>query len=302
VNNDLCAGRVVIVTGAGRGIGAAHALEFARHGARVVVNDLGCAPDGTGRDPAPAAANAEQIRAAGGEAIANDDDVADDAGAHRLIGAALDAFGRVDTLVNNAGGLRDRMFVNMSTHEWDDVLRMNLRGHFCPARHAAAYWRDRAKTGERVDARIVNTSSGAGLMGSVGQANYGAAKAAIAALTLIQAAELARYGVTVNAIAPSARTRLTESVFPDLMATVDGGFDAMAPDNIAPLVVWLGSGESGCVTGRVFEVAGGSISVSEGWQHGPAISRCARWDPREVGAAVGELLAKARTPAPVYGA
>jgi NAD(P)-dependent dehydrogenase (short-subunit alcohol dehydrogenase family) len=219
-----------------------------------------------------------------------------------LIGAALDAFGRVDTLVNNAGGLRDRMFVNMSTQEWDDVLRMNLRGHFCPARHAAAYWRDRAKAGERVDARIVNTSSGAGLMGSVGQANYGAAKAAIAALTLIQAAELARYGVTVNAIAPSARTRLTESVFPDLMATVDGGFDAMAPDNIAPLVVWLGSGESGGVTGRVFEVAGGSISVSEGWQHGPAISRCARWDPREVGAAVGELLAKARTPAPVYGA
>jgi NAD(P)-dependent dehydrogenase (short-subunit alcohol dehydrogenase family) len=302
VDNDLCAGRVVIVTGAGRGIGAAHALEFARHGARVVVNDLGCAPDGTGRDPAPAAAIAEQIRAAGGEAIANDDDVADDAEARRLIGAALDAFGRVDTLVNNAGGLRDRMFVNMSTQEWDDVLRMNLRGHFCPARHAAAYWRDRAKAGERVDARIVNTSSGAGLMGSVGQANYGAAKAAIAALTLIQAAELARYGVTVNAIAPSARTRLTESVFPDLMATVDGGFDAMAPDNIAPLVVWLGSGESGGVTGRVFEVAGGSISVSEGWQHGPAISRCARWDPREVGAAVGELLAKARTPAPVYGA
>jgi NAD(P)-dependent dehydrogenase (short-subunit alcohol dehydrogenase family) len=302
VDNDLCAGRVVIVTGAGRGIGAAHALEFARHGARVVVNDLGCAPDGTGRDPAPAAAIAEQIRAAGGEAIANDDDVADDAGARRLIGAALDAFGRVDTLVNNAGGLRDRMFVNMSTQEWDDVLRMNLRGHFCPARHAAAYWRDRAKAGERVDARIVNTSSGAGLMGSVGQANYGAAKAAIAALTLIQAAELARYGVTVNAIAPSARTRLTESVFPDLMATVDGGFDAMAPDNIAPLVVWLGSGESGGVTGRVFEVAGGSISVSEGWQHGTAIDRCARWDPREVGAAVGELLAKARTPAPVYGA
>jgi NAD(P)-dependent dehydrogenase (short-subunit alcohol dehydrogenase family) len=298
----ICAGRVVIVSGAGRGIGAAHALEFAREGARVVVNDIGGALDGSGTDVTPAQEIVDRIRAAGAEAVASYDDVTDWDAAAQLVRTAIDTFGGLDTVVNNAGAVRDRMFVNMSADEWDTAIRINLRGHFCPARHAAAYWRDEAKAGHRVDARIVNTSSGAGLMGSVGQANYGAAKAAIAALTLMQAAELARYGVTANAIAPSARTRMTEAVFAEMMAQVDSGFDAMAPENIAPLVVWLGSNESADVSGRVFEVEGGKISVADGWQHGTAIDRGRRWEPAEVGPAVRDLLAKAPPPAPVYGA
>jgi NAD(P)-dependent dehydrogenase (short-subunit alcohol dehydrogenase family) len=298
----ICAGRVVIVTGAGRGIGAEHALEFARQGARVVVNDIGSALDGSGHAATPAQEIVERIVAAGGEAVASYDDVTDWDAAARLVRTAIDAFGRLDTLVNNAGAVRDRMFVNMSAEEWDAAIRINLRGHFCPARHAAAYWRDRAKAGSPTDARIVNTSSGAGLMGSTGQANYAAAKAGIAALTLVQAAELARYGVTANAIAPSARTRMTETVFAETMAPVDAGFDAMAAENIAPLVVWLGSNQSADVTGRVFEVEGGKISVADGWQHGIAIDRGQRWDPAEVGAALRELLEDAPTPAPVYGA
>jgi NAD(P)-dependent dehydrogenase (short-subunit alcohol dehydrogenase family) len=297
----ICEGRVVIVTGAGRGIGAEHALEFARQGARVVVNDIGGALDGSGSDATPAQEVVDRIRSAGGEAVASYDDVTDWDGAERLVRTAVDAFGGLHTLVNNAGAVRDRMFVNMSADEWDAAIRINLRGHFCPARHAAAYWRDQAKAGERVDARIVNTSSGAGLMGSVGQANYGAAKAAIAALTLIQAAELARYGVTANAIAPSARTRMTEAVFADMMARVEDGFDAMAPENIAPLVVWLGSNDSADVSGRVFEVEGGKISVADGWQHGAPEDRGRRWDPSEVGPAVRDLLRRAPQPAPVYG-
>jgi NAD(P)-dependent dehydrogenase (short-subunit alcohol dehydrogenase family) len=298
----ICEGRVVIVTGAGRGIGAEHALEFARQGARVVVNDIGGALDGSGSDTTPAQEIVDRIRAAGGEAIASYDDVTDWAAAERLVHTAIETYGRLDTLVNNAGAVRDRMFVNMSPDEWDTAIRVNMRGHFCPTRHAAAYWRDAAKAGDPVDARIVNTSSGAGLMGSVGQANYGAAKAAIAALTLIEAAELARYGITANAIAPSARTRMTEAVFAQMMAKVDSGFDAMAPENIAPLVVWLGSNESADVTGRVFEVEGGKISVADGWQHGTPADRGRRWDPAEVGPAVRDLLKNAPPPAPVYGA
>jgi NAD(P)-dependent dehydrogenase (short-subunit alcohol dehydrogenase family) len=298
----ICEGRVVIVTGGGRGIGAEHALEFGRQGAKVVVNDIGSALDGSGRQATPAQEIVDRIVAAGGAAIASYDDVTDwDAAAH-LVKTALDTFGRLDTLVNNAGAVRDRMFVNMSADEWDTAIRVNLRGHFCPARHAAAYWRDQAKGGNAVDARIVNTSSGAGLMGSVGQANYGAAKAAIAALTLVQAAELARYGITANAIAPSARTRMTETVFAEMMAEVGSGFDAMAPENIAPLVVWLGSNESADVTGRVFEVEGGKISVADGWQHGVPADRGQRWAPAEVGPAVRDLLKNAPAPAPVYGA
>ncbi len=299
---DLCADRVVIVTGAGRGIGREHALEFARQGARVVVNDLGSEPDGSGSSEGPAGEVVDAIRAMGGEAVANGNDVSDWQGAADLVRTAVDSFGRLDTLVNNAGILRDRMIVSATEEEWDAVIRVTLKGHFAPMRHAAAYWREVAKTGETTDARIVNTSSGAGLMGSIGQGNYGAAKAGIAALTVIGAAELGRYGVTVNAIAPSARTRLTEGVFNDMMAEVTSGFDAMAPENISPLVVWLGSAESKDVTGRVFEVEGGKLSVCDGWQHGEVVDRGDRWDPAEVGPALRELLSRAPDPAPVYGA
>jgi NAD(P)-dependent dehydrogenase (short-subunit alcohol dehydrogenase family) len=298
----ICEGRVAVVTGAGRGIGRAHALELARQGARVVVNDLGAAPDGSGRSDGPAGEVVDAIRAAGGAAIANGDDVADWDGAGRLIAAAIDAWGRLDVLVNNAGFLRDRMFVSTSPDDWDAVIRVHLRGHFCPTRHAVEWWRGRAKRGEPVDARVINTSSGAGLRGSVGQSAYAAAKAGIAAVTLVQAAELARYGVTVNAIAPAARTRLTETVFADMMRRPETGFDAMAPENVAPLVVWLASAASRGVTGRVFELMGGKIAVADGWREGASIDRGARWEPADVGHAVATLLSRATPPEPVYGA
>jgi NAD(P)-dependent dehydrogenase (short-subunit alcohol dehydrogenase family) len=298
----ICEGRVVIVTGAGRGIGREHALEFARQGAKVVVNDLGVARDGTGPTSTPADEVVDEIRGIGAEAVANGDDIADWDGAQRLVRTAVDTFGRLDVLVNNAGFLRDRMLFSSSEEEWDAVIRVHLKGHFAPTRHASEYWRAQSKAGEPVDARIVNTSSGAGLMGSVGQGAYSAAKAGIAALTLVESAEFARYGVTANAIAPAARTRMTEEVFADRMAAPDGGFDANDPANISPLVVWLGSAQSRDVTGRVFEVEGGVLSVADGWQHGPRIDKGARWDPADVGPAVHELLAKAPPPAPVYGA
>lgn len=296
-------GRVVIVTGAGRGIGREHALEFARQGAKVVVNDLGVALDGAG-SPVSEVADAvvAEIRALGGAAIANADDIASWDGAAALVGTALEGFGRLDVLVNNAGFVRDRMLVSMAEQEWDDVVRVHLKGHFAPLRHAAAYWREESKAGRPVDARIINTSSGAGLLGSVGQGNYGAAKAGIAALTLIAAAELGRYGVTVNAIAPAARTRMTEEVFADTMAAPASGFDAMHPGNVSPLVVWLGSAESRHVTGRVFEVEGGVIGVATGWRHGPRADKGARWEVSEIGPAVDKLLAEAPEPEAVYGA
>lgn len=293
----------MIVTGAGRGIGREHALEFARQGAKVVVNDLGAEIDGSGGSTGPAGEVVDAIRAMGGEAVANGADVADWDQAEGLIATAVDAFGRLDVLVNNAGFLRDRMLANTSEQEWDAVMRVHLKGHFAPTRHAVAHWRDRSKAGDTVDARIINTSSGAGLMGSVGQGNYSAAKAGIAALTLVESAEFARYGVTANAIAPAARTRMTEEVFAQTMtAPGEGEFDAMAPENIAPFVVWLGSAESADVTGRVFEIEGGKLSVADGWQHGPEFDKGARWEPDEVGAVVRDLLREAPTPAPVYGA
>jgi NAD(P)-dependent dehydrogenase (short-subunit alcohol dehydrogenase family) len=299
----ICDGRVVIVTGAGRGIGRGHALEFGRQGAKVVVNDLGAELDGSGGSTGPAGEVVDAIRAAGGEAVANGDDVADWEGAQRLIRTAIDSFGRLDVLVNNAGFLRDRMIVSTSEEEWDAVIRVHLRGHFAPTRFAAAYWREQQKAGEPVDGRVINTSSGAGLMGSVGQGTYSAAKAGIAALTMVESAELGRYGVTANAIAPAARTRMTEAVFADTMAQPEGdAFDAMAPENVAPLVVWLGSAESKDVTGRVFEVEGGILSVADGWQHGNPVDKGARWDPAELGPVVRDLLEKAPAPAPVYGA
>jgi NAD(P)-dependent dehydrogenase (short-subunit alcohol dehydrogenase family) len=297
----ICEGRVVIVTGAGRGIGRGHALEFARQGAKVIVNDLGAELDGRGCSTGPAGEVVAAIRAAGGEAVANGDDVADWEGASRLVKAALDAFGRLDVVVNNAGFLRDRMFANTSEDEWDAVIRVHLKGHFCVARHAAAYWRDRSRAGEKLDVRIINTSSGAGLQGSVGQGAYSAAKAAIATLTLVQAAELRRYGVTANAVAPAARTRMTETAFAEMMAKPATGFDAMAPENVAPLVVWLGSAQARDVTGQVFEVAGGKICVADGWRRGPEVDKGARWEPDEVGQAVRELLARAVPPQKVYG-
>jgi NAD(P)-dependent dehydrogenase (short-subunit alcohol dehydrogenase family) len=244
-----------------------------------------------------------EIEAAGGRAVSNGADVADFDQAAAMVQQAVDTFGGLDILVNNAGFVRDRMVVSCGEDEWDAVVRVHLKGHFATARFAAEHWRARAKAGEGVDARIVNTSSGAGLLGSVGQGAYSAAKAGIAALTLVQAAELGRYGVTANAIAPSARTRMTETVFADMMAapTESGAFDAMSPDNVAPLVVWLGSSESAHVTGRVFEVEGGKVSLADGWQHGPAIDKGARWAPAELGPVVDDLLARAPAPAPVYG-
>jgi NAD(P)-dependent dehydrogenase (short-subunit alcohol dehydrogenase family) len=298
----ICDGRVVVITGAGRGLGRSHALAFAREGAKVVVNDLGGAPDGTGASAGPAHDVVDEIKAMGGEAIANADDVTDFDAAAGIIKSALDTFGRLDVVVNNAGILRDRMFVNIQPDEWDATIRVHLRGHFCVGRHAAAHWRDRAKAGESVDARLINTSSGAGLMGSVGQTAYAAAKAGIAAMTIVQAVELGRYGVTVNGLAPSARTRLTAGVFTDMMKEVESGFDAMDPDNISPLVVWLGSAESRDITGRLFEIEGGVLSVCDGWQHGPRIEKDRRWEPSEVGPALRELIAQAPPPAPVYGA
>ncbi|GAA3983105.1 SDR family oxidoreductase [Actinomadura viridis] len=300
----ICKDRVVVITGAGRGLGRAHALEFARQGARVVVNDLGVARDGTGGASAgPAEEVVAEIGRLGGQAVASPHDIATDEGAAALVATAIEAFGRLDVLVNNAGFLRDRMLVNLAEDEWDAVMRVHLKGHFLPLKHAGRHWRAESKAGRPVDARVVNTSSGAGLLGSVGQGNYSAAKAGIVGLTLVAAAELGRYGVTVNAIAPAARTRMTEEVFAQTMAApAEGAFDAMAPENVSPLVVWLGSPESRDVTGRVFEVEGGRICVMDAFRHGPSVDRGARWDPAEIGAAVGDLLARAPAPEPVYGA
>jgi len=297
----ICEGRVAIVTGAGRGIGREHALELARQGARVVINDLGATLDGNGASTGPAGEVLEEIKRLGGEAITNGDDVADWEGAKRLVASAIDKWGRLDVLVNNAGIVRDRMLVSTAEDEWDAVIRVHLKGHFCVTRHATDHWRARSKAGEKVDARIINTSSGAGLRGSVGQATYSTAKAGIAALTLVEAAELARYGVTSNAIAPAARTRMTETVFADMMKRPESGFDSMDPANVAPLVAWLASADAKDVTGRVFEVSGGLISVAEGWTAGPRIDRGARWEPSEIGPAVRRLLAEASVPEKVYG-
>lgn len=296
-------GRVVIVTGAGRGLGRAHALAFAAEGARVVVNDLGVGLDGLPDPDSPAAHVVAEIRAGGGEAVAHGGDIATNEGAASLVESALAAFGRLDTLVNNAGFLRDRMLVNLDEDDWDAVVRVHLKGHFLPLKHAAAYWRAEAKAGRAVAARVVNTSSGAGLLGSVGQGNYSAAKAGILALTLVAAAEMGRYGVQVNAIAPAARTRMTERTFAEAMAAPDGGgFDAMAPENVSPLVVWLGSPASAGVTGRVFEAEGGRITVMEGWRPGPTVERGGRWTPAEAGEAAAKLLTRSQAPGAVYGA
>lgn len=288
----ICDGRTVIITGAGGGLGRAYALAFGAEGANVVVNDIR-------REAAEAVS--EAIRAAGGNAIANDDDITKLATAHQIIDAAVAAFGDVHVLVNNAGICRDRMFVSLSEEDWDEVMRVHLRGHFCLANLLAKRWRDASKAGAKVDARIINTSSGAGLQGSVGQSNYAAAKGGIASLTLVQAAELARYGITANALAPAARTGMTEGVFGEMMKAPEDGFDAFDPANVAPLVVWLGSAESRHVTGQMFEAAGGKISIADGWRTGPEQDKGARWEPRELGATVDKLLAQAQPAQKVYG-
>ncbi|WP_028921845.1 SDR family oxidoreductase [Pseudonocardia acaciae] len=285
--------RTVIVTGAGQGLGRAHAAAFGAEGFQVVVNDVG---------PAAAGRVADEIVAAGGTAVASVGDVADWDYAESLVRTAVDRFGGLDALVNNAGLVRDRMLVGMSEAEWDEVLRVDLKGHFCPLRHAAAYWRSQAKAGTPVAARVVNTSSGAGLMGSVGQGNYAAAKAGVVGLTVTAAAELGRYGVTVNAIAPAARTPMTEALFAEMMSTQGAEFDAMAPENVSPLVVWLASAEAGEVTGRVFEVEGGRIGLADGWRYGHRREAARRYTVPEAGKAALDLLATAPAPTPVYGA
>ncbi|MET9956575.1 SDR family oxidoreductase [Streptomyces sp. NPDC006339] len=289
----LCDARVVIVTGAGRGLGRAHALAFAAEGAKVVVNDLGVGLDGRPGPDSPAARVVDEIRAGGGAAVAHGGDIATEEGAASLVRTALDTWGRLDTLVNNAGFLRDRMLVNLGEDDFDAVVRVHVKGHFLPLRHAAAHWRAEAKAGRPVTARVVNTTSGAGLLGSVGQANYAAAKAGVVALTLVAAAELARYGVLVNAIAPAARTRMTARTFTDLTAL---------PEDVSPLVVWLGSAASAGVTGRVFESEAGRLTVMHGWHPGPTTDKGARYTPTEAGETVLKLLSQARPPGKVYGA
>ena len=291
----ICAGRVAIVTGAGRGIGRGHALELARQGAKVVVNDLGGSVDGTGADTGPAQAVVDEIIAAGGEAVANTDDVADWDGAKRLVDTAINTFGSLDVVVNNAGILRDRMLFNMSEAEWDAVVRVHLKGTFAPSRWAAEYWRAQHKDGVPVDARIINTSSTSGLFANPGQSNYGAAKSGIATFSIIAAKELGRYGVTVNAVAPGARTRMTENLGGGRPAPEPGAWDERGPDNIAPIVAWLASAESAAVTGQVFLVGGGRIAIAQGWQRGPGADRGARWDPAELGPVVTDLLAATET-------
>jgi NAD(P)-dependent dehydrogenase (short-subunit alcohol dehydrogenase family) len=294
--SGICEGRVVVVTGAGNGIGRAHALAFAAEGAKVVVNDIGGARDGSGASAGPAQAVVDEIMAAGGEAVANTENIGSWDGSKKLIEQALDVFGDLHVVVNNAGILRDRMLTNMTEAEWDAVIAVHLKGTFGPSHHAAAYWRDRSKAGQPVDGRIINTTSPSGLFGNVGQSNYGAAKAGIAAFSLIAALELGRYGVTVNAIAPTALTRMTE----DLASVQETDLD-LSPENISPLVVWLGSPQASGITGQVFSVFGNKISVAEGWVNGPRIERTERWTPGELNEVIPALVDEAALGADMFG-
>ena len=297
----ICNNRTVIITGAARGLGRSYALAYAAEGANVVVNDIGTSLGGEGRDTCAADEVVGTIIAAGGKAIANYEDITDWDGAKRIVDAAIAAFGDLHVVVNNAGIVRDRMFVSATLDEWDATMHVHLRGHFCVARHAVDHWRAKQKAGTDPDARIINTTSGAGLQGSIAQSAYSTAKGGIAALTLVQAAELGRYGITANALAPSARTRMTEGAFAEKMATVDGGFDVMDPANIAPTVVWLGSSESAHITGCIFELEGGKIMLEDGWREGPVVDQQARWEPSEVGEAVDHLIAARVAPRKVWG-
>lgn len=289
----ICDNRSIIVTGAGAGLGRAHALALAAEGASVVVNDIR-------REGAESVA--AEIAKAGGKAIANADDITSMSGAEAIVGAGVNAFGEVHGVVNNAGILRDKMFASMSEDDWDLVIKVHLKGHFCISSTLVKRWRDQVKAGQKVDARIINTSSASGLQGSVGQTNYAAAKGGIASMTLVQAAELGRYGITANAIAPAARTGMTEKLFADQMKKPeDGSFDHFAPENVAPLIVWLCSPLSAGVTGRVFEVDGGKLSIANGWRTGQITDKKARWNPAELTEVVGALVAQAPKPQKVYG-
>ena len=292
--SSLLAGRVAIVTGDGRGIGRAHALELARHGAAVVVNDYGVSLAGEDTGETPAESVVAEIEAAGGRAVVNTADVADWEQSAAMVQQAVDTFGGLDILVNNAGFVRDRMLVNTSEEEWDAVIRVLLKGHFAPLRHAGSYWRDESKAGRARAARVINTSSGAGLQGSVGQSAYSAAKAGVAGLTLVAAQEMGRYGVTVNGIAPVAKTRMTE-----------GAFDTSAmalPEDNSPIVAWLASEEAGDVTGRMIEIDGSVITLENGWSHGESRDAGGRWSAADVGPALRSMIAAAPDPEPVYGA
>lgn len=288
----ICDGRTVLITGAGGGLGRAYALAFAAEGANVIVNDI--------RREAAEAVVAE-IAATGARALADSGDITTLAGAQAIVDAALAEFGELQVLVNNAGVLRDRMFLSLTEDDWDTVMRVHLKGHFCLANVLARRWRDASKAGRPVDARIINTSSGAGLQGSIGQSNYSAAKAGIAGLTLVQAAELGRYGITVNCLAPAARTSMTEGAMPELVRKPESGFDVWDPMNVASIVVWLGSPRSAHVTGRCFEAKGGEISIAEGWHTGRIVDKGARWLPAELGAVVDRLVAEGRPAQKVYG-
>ena len=288
--SKLCEGRIAVVTGAGRGIGREHALSLAAHGAMVVVNDVGAAVDGSGGDLSPAEQVVQEIKGMGGEAVANGDSVSSWEGAQRLINTAIETFGDLHVVVNNAGILRDRVLANMTEEEWDAVINVHLKGTFAPSRWAAAYWRERAKAGQPVDGRIINTTSVSGIYGNPGQTNYGAAKAGIAAFTNIAALELARYGVTVNAVAPVALTRMTEGLGP--APETDEQREMRSPRWIAPIVTWLASAESKDVSGRVFEASGDVLAIAEGWVRGPRQAPVE--DPTLLGPIVRDLLAKAR--------
>ena len=293
----LCEGRVVIVTGGGRGIGREYCLMLAREGAKVVVNDLGARADGTGADASPAAQVVAEIKAMGKEAVANGADVSDWGQAKGMIDQAVRTFGKLDVLINNAGILRDRMLVNMTEAEWDAVIKVHLKGTFAPAHHAAAYWRELSKaTGEPVGGRIINTSSVSGIYGNIGQANYGAAKMGIAAFTIIAARELRRYGVTVNAIAPGALTRLTENLGGPVTEERRRRGD---PTWVAPIAVWLASEQSAEVSGRMFEASGGVLAIAEGWRRGPTAEPVD--DPALLGPVVADLMARARKNAGMDG-
>jgi NAD(P)-dependent dehydrogenase (short-subunit alcohol dehydrogenase family) len=292
----LCEGRVALVTGAARGVGREHALLLAKHGAKVVVNDLGGERDGKGADMTPAQKVVEEIKAMGGEAVVNGDDVSDWNGAKRMVDQAISTFGKLDVVLSNAGILRDRMLTNMTEEEWDGVIKVHLKGTFAPARHACAYWRDKFKeTGQPVNGRLITTTSVSGIYGNVGQTNYGAAKAGIAAFTVIAAREMRRYGVTSNSISPSAYTRMTA----DLRQYSPEDLERRDPKWVAPIAVWLASEESGDITGRVFQAGGGQIAVAEGWHKGPTIPQVA--DPTTLGPIVKDMVAKARKNAGMDG-